>query len=59
MPQLNLTLTLDLSDDEAAAAADTLGCNPADLAQNLQPYAPAALREYAEMLLGPYIGRSL
>ncbi len=52
MPQLNLTITLDLSDEEAAAAADTLGCNPADLAQHFQPYAPAALREYADMLAG-------
>lgn len=52
MPQLNLNLTLDLSDDEAAAIADTLGCQVADLAQHLGPYAPAALREYAEMLAG-------
>lgn len=52
MPQLDLTISLDLSDDEAAAAADTLGCDPADLAQHLQPYGPAALREYVEMLAG-------
>ncbi|MFC7498469.1 hypothetical protein ACFQRC_04460 [Enterovirga sp. GCM10030262] len=52
MPQLNLNLTLQLSDDEAAAIADALGCSVADLAQHLGPYAPAALREYAEMLAG-------
>lgn len=52
MPRLNLTLTLDLSDEEAAAAADTLGCDPADLVQHFQPYASAALCEYADMLAG-------
>lgn len=52
MPQLNLNLALNLSNDEAAALADALGCQVADLEQHLQPYAPAALREYAEMFAG-------
>lgn len=52
MPQLNVTFTLDLSGDEATALADTLGCQVAVLDQHLGLYAPAALREYAEMFGG-------
>ncbi|RVK90426.1 hypothetical protein CN150_27895 [Sinorhizobium meliloti] len=52
MPELNLNYNLDLSDDEAAALADTFGCALPDLGQNLQPYALAALREYVEMFAG-------
>ena len=52
MLRLNLNLTLDLSDDEVAALADTLGCSIGDLSQHLAPYASAALQEYVEMLAG-------
>jgi hypothetical protein len=52
MPQINLSFALDFSDDEAAAIADTLGCEPTNLAQHLRFYAPAAMREYTQMLAG-------
>lgn len=52
MPNLKLDLTLSLSDDEAAALADTLGCLVIELEQHLALYASAALREYADMLAG-------
>ena len=52
MPQLAINFVIDLTDDEAAAVADTLGCEPDDLAAVLQAYAPAAVREYADMFAG-------
>lgn len=52
MPQVVINVTIELSDDEATAIADTLGCNPADLPVELAPYAPAAVREYSEMFAG-------
>jgi hypothetical protein len=52
MLQLQLNFALELSEEEADALADTLGCAPADLEDHLGRYAPAALREYAEMFAG-------
>ncbi|MBP2236327.1 hypothetical protein J2Z31_002841 [Sinorhizobium kostiense] len=52
MPEIPLNFTLALSDDDAVALADTLGCTPEDVGENLQLYAPAALREYVEMFAG-------
>src|SRR5262249_1995961 len=52
MPQVDVNFSLNLSDDEAAALADTFGCAIANVDQNLQLYAQAALREYVEMFAG-------
>jgi hypothetical protein len=52
MPEIPVNFNFDLSDDDAAALADTLGCAPGDVGEILQPYAPAALREYIEMFAG-------
>ncbi|NTF46618.1 hypothetical protein [Rhizobium rhizogenes] len=52
MPQFNVTFSLNLSDNEANALADTLGCNPAQVGGNLNSYAKAALCEYLEMFTG-------
>jgi hypothetical protein len=43
---------LDLSADEEAQLADIFGTQPAKLRSALQPYASAALEEYARMFLG-------
>jgi len=52
MPQVAINVTIELSDQEASAIADTLDCDPADLQAELASYAPAAVREYAEMFAG-------
>jgi hypothetical protein len=52
MPQFVINSTVELSDDEAMAVADTLDCDPNNLSAALAQYAPAAMREYAEMFAG-------
>jgi hypothetical protein len=52
MPLLPINCHVELSDEEVEAVADTLGCDPNDLAAALSQYAPAAVREYAEMFAG-------
>lgn len=52
MPVLNLNFTIELSDEDAEAIADTLGCLVDEIEEQLVPYASAALTEYADMLTG-------
>lgn len=52
MPQFPLNFSVDIADDEAVVLADTFGCTPEDVGENLQFYAQAALREYVEMFAG-------
>ncbi len=52
MPEIPVNFSIDLSEDEVVALADTFGCSAADVGQNLQLFAPAALKEYVEMFAG-------
>lgn len=52
MVDIDITHTLTLSDDEAAAIADALSCSLAELEDQFGLYAPAASREYLEMFAG-------
>jgi hypothetical protein len=52
MPQIAINVTLELTDADAAAVCDTLGCLPADLNARLASHGAAALREYVEMYAG-------
>lgn len=52
MPTHNITTSIDLEPDELAALADALGCSQAQVPARLAGFAQAALREYAEMILG-------
>jgi len=52
MAHFRLNIALDVSDDEATALADALGCAPGDLEGHLARYASAAVREYADMFAG-------
>ncbi|MCO5966545.1 hypothetical protein [Sinorhizobium meliloti] len=56
MPVIPINFDFDLSDDNAAAFADTLGCAPGEVGETLQLFAPAALREYVEMFAGQALG---
>lgn len=48
----NVTTSIDLEPDELADLADTLACSTAQVPAKLAGFAQAALREYAEMMLG-------
>lgn len=48
----NVTTSIDLENDELADLADALGCSQAQVPTKLAGFAKAALREYAEMILG-------
>jgi hypothetical protein len=52
MPEIPLNYSINLSDDEAVALADTFGCTLEDIGQNLQLFAKAALNEYVDMFAG-------
>ncbi|MBO0128417.1 hypothetical protein [Agrobacterium sp. OT33] len=52
MLEIPLNYSINLSDDEAAALADTFGCALEDVGQNLQLFAKAALNEYVDMFAG-------
>lgn len=52
MPEIPFNFSFDLSGDDTAALADTLGCSQENVGENLRLYAPAALREYVEMFAG-------
>src|SRR5258708_13857866 len=53
MPTLNLAFAIDLTGDEVQGLADAIGCAaPGEMAGRLGPFAKAAFREYADMMLG-------
>jgi hypothetical protein len=52
MPTLTINATINLTDEEAAAVADALGCTVPQLQAKFAPYAPAAMREYLDMFGG-------
>jgi hypothetical protein len=52
MPQINFAYSIEISDEEVEAIADTLSCEPGDVEGMLEAYAKAALQEYREMLSG-------
>lgn len=52
MKTLNLNFTIEISEEEAEAIADALGCSTEELSDYITPYAKASLREYADMFAG-------
>lgn len=52
MPQIEFAYSIEISDVEIDAIADTLSCVPDDVQVMLEAYAKAALQEYREMLSG-------
>jgi hypothetical protein len=52
MPQIEFDYSIEMSDEEIDAIADTLSCGPDDVEDVLEAYAKAALQEYREMLSG-------
>ena len=52
MPQINFAYSIEISDKEIEAIADTLSCEPDNVGGMLEAYAKAALQEYREMLSG-------
>jgi hypothetical protein len=49
---MDVTGTINLSDEEQSELAQILGCNDANLQEELGKYASAALQEYTSMFLG-------
>jgi len=52
MPNIGVTLTMNLTDDEVTGLAEVLGCPEANVGNRLDGYADAAVREYVDMMLG-------
>ena len=52
-----ITATLALNDEEQNQLAGILGCTRGQLDEMLEPYAAAALEEYARCLLGSVFSR--
>jgi len=49
---MDITATINISEQEQEELAQILGCNNANLAEELRKYASAALKEYVSMFLG-------
>lgn len=52
MPDIDVTATVALTDDEVAGIAEVLGCPEVDVPNRLGAFAGAAIHEYAAMMLG-------
>ena len=52
MPVFAINSTISLTNDEAAAVADTLNCTIAQLEEKFALFSPAAMREYIDMFGG-------
>lgn len=52
MPTINITYSIDFEDDEIAALAEAIGFQDIEVEQRVQSFAKAALREYADMMIG-------